>query len=207
MGDLLAQAGFVVRTATRADCGRCTGRSQGTVSYNAEVAHCFRCDWSANRYTLVRDLGLAGRASACRFSPASSNRQPRQAEACPAKTRPARMRRARRTEIRDLRRRRENECEIRAFTRWRDERLRQVSGRYCALSRAALRAEQALRTGLLTPEEQSLAWDALARFYHEEARLSAAFDFLMCAKASQWLEDDTRIEDLFVAWKNPPGLQ
>lgn len=173
MRDLLAQAGFLLRTATRADCVHCAGRSRGTVSYNAEVAHCFRCDWSANRLTLARELGL-----------------PRKTRAgWRAKTRRESWRRAK------------NEKEIRAFTQWRDERLRQVSDRHCALSRAAARAEQALRSGLLTSEEQELAWSAMARFRHEEARLSAAFNFLTCAKASAWLEYDSRIEELFECWR------
>ena len=139
MSELLVAGGFRLRTATRADCARCAGRSRGTVSYNAEVAHCFRCGWKANRYQLGRDLGPVGQASACRLSPASASRQPRQAEACPTETRPRRMRRASRAEIRELRRHRENELEIHAFERWPEERLRQVSERYRSLSGAAVR--------------------------------------------------------------------
>jgi len=175
MRDLLAVGGFRVRTAIRADCAHCVGRSRGTVSYNAEVAHCFRCGWKANRLTLARELGLARKAR----TGSRAN---------------ARVRR-------EVQHRAKNEGGIRAFTQWRDERLRQVSGRHYALSRAALRAEQALASGALTPEEQELAWSAMGRFRHEEARLSAAFDVLTCAKASAWLECDSRIEELFEYWK------
>src|SRR5215470_14427608 len=119
MRDLLAQGGFRLRTVTRADCARCTGRSRGTVSYNAEVAHCFRCGWSANRFQLARELGLA--------------RKVRRGSRANARVR------------REAQRQAKNEREIRAFTRWRDERLRHVSDRYYAHSRAAVRAGAALR--------------------------------------------------------------
>jgi hypothetical protein len=174
MRDLLASGGFRLRSATRADCARCEGRSRGTVSYNDEVAHCFRCGWAANRYQLAREVGHA------EASPTGAQR---------AMTRGAGRRRAR------------QEADIRAFAAWREGRLRQVSDRYWGLSRAALRAKRALASGALTAAEQELAWDALARFYHAKAELGAAFDLLMCAKASAWLEDDVRIEDLFRMWK------
>ena len=179
MRDLLAQGGFRLRTATRADCARCSGRSCGTVSYNAEVAHCFRCGWSANRITLAREIAPTRRT---RVGPRTKAR-------------------------REAQQRAKNEREIRAFACWREERLREVSDRYYALSRAAARAAAALArhggqaSGMLTPEEHELAWGALARFYHEEARLSATFDFLLCVKAGDWLEEDARIEELFLEWR------
>ncbi len=58
MQDLLERAGFRLRRRSRADCIHCPGRSRGTVSFNSEVAHCFRCGWKANTYILARDLGL-----------------------------------------------------------------------------------------------------------------------------------------------------
>ena len=106
MRDLLAHGGFRLRTATRADCARYAGRSRGTVSYNADVAHCFRCGWSANRFALACDLGLARKARA----------------GLRAKAR------------REFQRRAKSEREIRAFARWRDERLREVADRYYALT-------------------------------------------------------------------------
>ncbi len=194
--DLLAWGGFRLRTDRRADCARCQGGSRGTVGYNDEVAHCFRCGWKANRYQLARELGygprwrmlqLAGVGSQGGRSP--SNQTP-QAEACAT----GMLRR-------ELRRRR-HETAIRDFARWREARLRHVSDKHVGLSRAALRAGRALASGALTPDEQELAWGALARFYHAEAELNAAFDFLMCFKASPWLEDDARIEDLFEMWRD-----
>jgi len=200
MRDLLAQGGFCVRTATRADCARCEGRSRGTVSYNAEGRTLLPLRLERQSLRLARDLGLVGQASACRGLSHQGRGENRQAKARPTRRQRAKARR-------EFRRRAQNEDEIRSFARWREERLRQVSDRYHALSRAAVRAEKALASGVLTPEEQSLAWDALARFCHEEASLSAAFDFLMCAKASRWLEDDARIEDLFECWKTLQGSQ
>lgn len=58
MGDLLPRAGFRLRSARRADCAKCRGRSVGTVSYTEQLAHCFRCEWAANTTTLARELGL-----------------------------------------------------------------------------------------------------------------------------------------------------
>jgi len=55
---LLRCSGFRIRNSKRADCARCGGKSRGTVSYNSEVAHCFRCGWAANTVTLARDLGV-----------------------------------------------------------------------------------------------------------------------------------------------------
>ena len=246
--DLLASGGFRLRSGTRADCARCEGNSRGTVGYNSEVAHCFRCGWSANRFQLARELGLARGPSQWRrlhrlrkksgnadtFRCASNvsaakgaqarvpvllkpplnllfpktvqhadfrcgrergpTNQPPQAEACATRGQRASVRR-------ELRRRARHDAAIRAFTRWREARLRQVCDSYLGLSRAALRAGRALASGGLTLDEQELAWDALARFYNEEARLGAVLDFLSCAKAGAWLEDDVCIEELFQHWR------
>ena len=102
---------------------------------------------------------------------------------------------------REFARRASHEKIIRAFTQWREARLREISGRYWALSRAALRAARALAAGSLEPDEQELAWDALARFHNAEAELLAAFDLLMCARAGAWLEEDPRIERLYAMWR------
>lgn len=66
MGDLLVRAGFRLRGKSRADCIHCSGSSVGTVSFTAEVAHCFRCGWKSNTVTLARELGLAGTTGANR---------------------------------------------------------------------------------------------------------------------------------------------
>ena len=112
----LKMTGFRIRSATRADCVRCTGRSGGTVSYNKEVAHCFRCDWGANWLTLARDLGVL-------LSDPPTLLQLRE-EA------------RRRAKIEDL---------IGEFDVWREARIRHVSDRLRRLSRAALLAEKVLR--------------------------------------------------------------
>jgi hypothetical protein len=70
-----------------------------------------------------------------------------------------------------------------------------------ALTSGAATSGSAVTSVALTPSERELAWDALARFHHAEAELSAAFDLLMCAKAGAWLEDDASIEDLFAMWR------
>ncbi len=115
MRDLLEHAGLRIRSATRADCAHCTGRSTGTVSYNAEFAHCFRCDWATNRVGLGCELGLLGSDPATR----------------------ARLRA-------EARRRMRLEAPIREFERWREAKLRDVSDRYYALSKRATLAHRVL---------------------------------------------------------------
>lgn len=56
--ELLTLSGFTLRGTKRATCARCSGGDQTTLSYNDEVAHCFRCGWSANRFTIAKELGL-----------------------------------------------------------------------------------------------------------------------------------------------------
>jgi hypothetical protein len=68
---------------------------------------------------------------------------------------------------------------------------------YRALGRHALLAHEVL----LRWPSCELAWDALERFYHAEARLLAALDFLGFAKASNWLEHDSTPREVFAAWK------
>jgi hypothetical protein len=115
MPRLLEQTGFRVR-GKRADCAKCTGRSQGTVSFNGEVAYCHRCNWSANRITLARELGL--------FSSDSRVRQ----------------------ELRREQKHRESlERPIHAFEQSRDAELLRATKEHCALSRKAVLAEDVLR--------------------------------------------------------------
>ena len=113
---LLKRAGFWIRSATRADCARCTGGSRGTVSYNAEVAHCFRCHWAANWVTLARELGVLPNDPTTQLQ--------LQEEAL------------RRSRIEGL---------IGKFDVWREARIRHVSDRLRRLSRAAVLAEEVLR--------------------------------------------------------------
>jgi hypothetical protein len=87
--------------------------------------------------------------------------------------------------------------ELEPFEAWREHCIRQVSDRYYSLSRAAIRAEEVLSK---FPECEA-AWDALARFYHSEGRLLAAFDWLVFAKASAWLEEDSTPAEVFATWR------
>jgi hypothetical protein len=70
MVDLLALSGRVPRSASRADC-TCSGHSRATISFNREVAFCFRCGWRTNSLQLARALGIRGVGRA----PASSCEQ------------------------------------------------------------------------------------------------------------------------------------
>jgi hypothetical protein len=90
------------------------------------------------------------------------------------------------------------QVEIKHFDAWRDAKIRQVSNKYRLLSRTALCATEVLTK---FPDCEA-AWSALARFYHSEARLSAAFDWLVFAKASAWLELDSTPSEIFDAWRN-----
>lgn len=58
MADLLASAGFRVRSGKRADCTSCSGRSCATVAFTGDVYFCHRCNRSGNRESLARELGL-----------------------------------------------------------------------------------------------------------------------------------------------------
>jgi hypothetical protein len=89
------------------------------------------------------------------------------------------------------------EVEIKPFDVWRDTKIRQVSDRYRLLSRKALYAAEVITK---FPDCEP-AWDTLARFYHAEAQLSAAFDWLTFAKASAWLEADSSPVEVFRAWR------
>lgn len=168
MRSLLERAGFRIRTATRADCGRCSGRSTGTVSYTAEVAHCFRCDWRASTVTLARELGLLN--------------------ADPATL--ARLRE-------ETRGRARFNVPIQAFEAWRDAQIHRLSDRILTLSRAAVQAGEVLRTD---PANET-AWETLSKYYHSQAQLSAAFDFLKFAKASDWLETDSTPVEVLENWR------
>jgi hypothetical protein len=86
---------------------------------------------------------------------------------------------------------------VKPFETWRDARIREVSDRYRSLSRAAVRASDVLAR---FPDCEP-TWDALARFYHAEAQLSAVFDWLTFTKASAWLEADSSPFEVFETWR------
>lgn len=166
---LLIRAGFRIRTSKRADCVHCSGRSRGTVSYNRDVAHCFRCGWAANIRILARHLGL----------PDSDPRKY-------LKLQEDAIRRAR------------TEKMINVFEAWRQPRICHVSNRFRHLGRVAVRAEEVLRSF----PDCDPAWGALALYYHQTARLSAALDFLCFTKASVWLEIDSTPAEVFSMWRS-----
>ena len=167
MGVLLRDAGFQIRSAKRADCAHCRGRSRGTVSYTPEVAYCHRCAWTANTITLARELGI----SVC------SQSSPRN--------------------FRERSRRQRAERLLEEFEAWRNHKLRLVIDKYRRLSQRALNTRQLLRQD---PDDTS-ALDAIAEFAHAEADLNRLLDFLSCTKASDFLEADTSLAELFCAWR------
>jgi hypothetical protein len=87
--------------------------------------------------------------------------------------------------------------QIEPFEKWREASIRGVSNRYRTLSKAAVKADTVLRKSPNCDE----AWDALARFYHAEAQLSAAFDWLTFAKAGVWLEENSTPTEVFATWR------
>jgi hypothetical protein len=115
MRQLLEQAGFVMRGATRADCIHCQGHTWGTVAFTSEVAFCHRCKWRANVVTLARETGLL-----------SSNVQATMAIRA------------------TVRRRQQLESQVQRFEVWRESQIRSVSDRYRCLGRSATRAAQVL---------------------------------------------------------------
>lgn len=96
----------------------------------------------------------------------------------------------------EARRREHSRVEIKHFEIWRETRIREVSDHYHSLSKAAIRACE-----VLPKFDCDEAWDALARFYHAEAQLSAAFDWLMFTKVGVWLEEDSTPVKVFAAWR------
>ena len=98
----------------------------------------------------------------------------------------------------EVRRRAHLETEIKPFETWREDKIREVSDRYRSLPKAAILAGDVLTK---FPDCEA-AWGALARFYHAQAQLSAAFDWLMFTKASIWLEEDSTPVEVFEAWRS-----
>lgn len=167
MDALLEGSGFRVRER-RADCMHCAGGSRLTVSFTDQVAYCHRCRWTANAFTLAKQLGLLTENSAAAAS-----------------FRAERLERAR------------FRVEIEAFEKWLDATYWRVAGEYRQLAQAAQQAKSQLTKN---PNDEA-AWEALANFYHREARISATLDYLSLARASQWLESDARPEGVFKAWR------
>jgi hypothetical protein len=171
MHSLLEQAGFRIR-GRRADCVHCDGGSRLTVAFTTELAHCHRCKWSTNTFRLAQSLGLL------RDNPEVRKKFLHEAE-----------------------QRRQANIEVEKFDRWRNARIERASARYRSLARAAMHARDYLGSGQDDPHISGLAWDALARWYHAEARLSATLDYLSFSKASRWLEEDSTRPQVMDAWR------
>jgi hypothetical protein len=172
MRDLLERGGFGIRSATRADCAYCRGRSRGTVAFTDTLAFCHRCHWKANRADLARQLGLLRTDS-------ETHRKLRQL----------------------TRHRRAIESTLASFECWYETRLRELTTRYRALGRQAALA----RHVLAHYPDCDPAWSALARYYHNEARLCAMIDWLAFTKASTWLQHDSTPSEVFSAWRATHG--
>ena len=181
MRELLERAGFTIRSAKRADCAKCTGRSRGTVSYTERLAYCHRCDWRTNDIALARELGIAPANGGPRTNDGRAKALPLQGPHT-----------------------RERETRIAAFAAWRKAKVDELIARAHRLRFRADVAHLALNDD---PDWQP-AWQALADCYHEEAQLEATLDFLMCTKLSVWLDGDSTIADVFEAWQQramPPN--
>jgi hypothetical protein len=79
------------------------------------------------------------------------------------------------------------------FRTWIDQHYRTVATEFRSAGRLAQRAKQALSQ---YPDCEP-AWNALAHFYHSEAKLSAALETLSFERAPQWLESPATPETLF----------
>jgi hypothetical protein len=99
--------------------------------------------------------------------------------------------------LREASERGRRKAEEEKFDAWRGERIREVSARRRSLWRNAGLAEQVLKKY----RDCEPAWDALARWYHAEARLSATLDYLTFTKASPWLESDSIPEQVLEMWR------
>jgi hypothetical protein len=86
---------------------------------------------------------------------------------------------------------------IKRFAVWRETNIQMYSTELRRMGRNAVIAMEVLNR---YPDCEP-AWDALARFYHREAELNRLLDWLACAQASPWLENDYSITDLFDSWR------
>jgi hypothetical protein len=104
---------------------------------------------------------------------------------------------ARQKFLRDAEQRRLANIELQKFEQWRSARIREVSARHRSLWRNAGLAQEVLAK---YPDCEQ-AWEALARWYHAEAKLSATLDYLSFTKASRWLEADSTREQVMQLWR------
>ena len=172
MRDLLQRAGNRIRSATRADCTRCSGSSTGTVDYTDQVAYCHRCQWRANRVTLERELGL-------RPAKQGRGRKPTPAEQAAAE------------------RRRQIEAEIAALEAWLEWKLREIAQEEQFLRELKLHVGLALD---LQPENDAL-WDALAFVIRRLRELDKEWEFYFREKLPQYREARATMADIHRAFR------
>ena len=193
MRELLERAGFGIRSAKRADCAKCTGRSRSTVSYTERLAYCHRCTWRTNDVALARELEGAvapARDGVCRVAGTLVPRTK-----MPGTSRHKSSGRPGATE---------REARIAAFAAWRRAKTDELVAR---AHRLRFRAELAKLMLADNPDDE-FAWQKLAECYHEEAQLEATLDFLLCTKLSVWLDGDSTIAEVYEAWQQrsiPPN--
>lgn len=84
------------------------------------------------------------------------------------------------------------------FLAWQNTKLNIIIEKLRALNWRVRLAKFALN---LNPEYEP-AWAMLAKFYHQEARLFAAFDFFSMAPVSGWLEQECGPKELIAIWRN-----
>jgi hypothetical protein len=108
------------------------------------------------------------------------------------------------TDPESQRRFRQEQCERRQreriasqFESWRNNKLNALITRHCTFFQGTRFATEVLRTD----PNCDPAWDALKRYYDNEAKLMQQIDWLSCTKASLWLEVDSKITDVFAAWR------
>jgi hypothetical protein len=188
MRELLVRAGFKIRSAKRADCAKCTGRSRGTVSYTERLAYCHRCKWRTNDIALARELeGTRSRGLEVVKS-GSPAKKPQ--DLMTSRPRDSSLLHAGHTNS-------EREPRIAAFAAWRRAKTDELIAR---AHRLRFRCELGKLMLADNPDDE-FAWQTLADCYREEAQLEATLDFLLCTKMSVWLDGDSTIAEVFEAWQ------
>jgi hypothetical protein len=151
-------------------------------------ADCIHCSGSA-----IATVALTGNVAYCHRCKWTANTIMLAKELGLLSTDPE-SRRQRRAEAREIAKHR---ATIRRFEVWRTACIKFYSAKLRRLGRQAALATQVLNK---YPDTEP-AWDALARFCHEEGELNQMLDFFSCAKASPWLDADETVLDLFELWK------
>jgi hypothetical protein len=100
-----------------------------------------------------------------------------------------------------MRHRQAIESTLASFECWHETRLGEITNRYRVFGRQAALARQVLAHW----PDCDPAWSALARYYHNEAKLCAMIDWLAFTKASVWLQHDSTPLEVFSAWRATHG--